>query len=134
LQCPYCRRFTTDVLPLVVQRYVRTGRAKVVFRSLAFIGDDSVGAARLVLAAGKQDRLWQVVELLYRNQGAENTGWVTSGLLRSAALAAGLDAERAEAFAASEASAAELQAAGDRAASFDVNSTPTLVLIRDGRP
>ena len=33
------------------------------------------------MAAGLQDKLWQVVGLFYANQGAENSGWVTDSLI-----------------------------------------------------
>src|SRR5207244_8369789 len=41
----------------------------------------------------QHNRLWQVAELLYQNQGEENSGWVTDPLLRSVARAAGLGPE-----------------------------------------
>ena len=47
-------------------------------------------AARAALAAGEQGRYWNFVELFYRNQGAENSGYVTDGFLRSLAKAAGV--------------------------------------------
>lgn len=82
LQCPYCARFAVQDLPLLVREYVRGGRVRIVFRGLAFVGPDSETALRTVLAAGDQGRLWQVTELLYHNQGPENSGWVTEDLLR----------------------------------------------------
>ncbi len=82
LQCPYCANFAVNDLPLLVRTYVRTGRMRIVFRGLAFIGPDSETALRTALAAGSQGRFWHVVELLYENQGVENSGWVTDDLLR----------------------------------------------------
>ena len=133
IQCPYCGRFAANVLPVLVREYVRTGKAKLVFRPLTFVGDDSVQAGRLVTAAARQNALWQLVDVLYANQGEENTGWVSPHLLDAAGLAAGLDVQRANAFAASDEAAAQLQAVNARAQSLGVRSTPTLVLIRSGR-
>ena len=48
-----------------------------------FIGPDSEKALRAVYAAGLQGKLWDTLDLLYRSQGAENSGWVTDELLRS---------------------------------------------------
>jgi protein-disulfide isomerase len=54
-----------------------------------------VKALRAVAAAGLQNRLWNVLDLLYRNQGAENAGWVSDELLRSiGASVTGLDAAK----------------------------------------
>ena len=95
LQCPFCAQFARDVFPILVDEYVRTGKVRVVFRGLAFIGAESEAALRAVLAAGDQDKLWYVQELLSANQGEENGGWVTDGLLEGAAASvAGLDAAK----------------------------------------
>jgi protein-disulfide isomerase len=95
LQCPYCAEFARFGLPPLVQDYVRTGRVKVVFEGLAFLGPDSTVALRMVLAAGLQDRAWDVIDGLYGRQGAENSGWVTMPLLHEAGAAVrGLDVDR----------------------------------------
>lgn len=83
LQCPYCAQWAQDAFPALVDEYVRPGRVRIVFRGLAFIGPESEQALRASLTAGRQGRLWNVVHLLYRNQGAENGGWVTDSSLRS---------------------------------------------------
>ncbi|HEV3070926.1 MAG TPA: hypothetical protein VGY76_05820 [Solirubrobacteraceae bacterium] len=36
---------------------------------------------RFVLAAGLQDHLWDVLNDIFANQGAENSGWLTPALL-----------------------------------------------------
>jgi len=81
LQCPYCAQWAIGALPRLIEDFVRAGKLRIEFRGLAFIGPDSETALRTVLAAGRQDRLWHAVELLYANQGAENSGWVTDDLI-----------------------------------------------------
>jgi protein-disulfide isomerase len=93
LQCPYCAEWARDALPPIVQEYVRSGRVRLVFRGLFFLGEQSETALRAALAAGEQDRLWDVVHGLFLHQGAENSGWVTDSLLRSFG-GVGLDTER----------------------------------------
>jgi protein-disulfide isomerase len=44
LQCPYCGRWARDTLPALVRDYVRTGKLRIVFKGLAFLGPDSVKA------------------------------------------------------------------------------------------
>jgi protein-disulfide isomerase len=44
LQCPYCAEWSRETLPSVVREYVRTGRLKLDFRGLAFIGPDKSAA------------------------------------------------------------------------------------------
>jgi protein-disulfide isomerase len=81
LQCPFCAEWARRAFPELVRDYVAPGRLRIEFRGLAFVGPDSDVALRTALAAGEQDRLWDVVHLLYANQGAENSGWVTQDLL-----------------------------------------------------
>jgi protein-disulfide isomerase len=81
LQCPFCAEWARRAFPVLVRDYVAPGRLRIEFRGLAFVGTDSEVALRTALAAGQQDRLWDVVHLLYANQGAENAGWVTQDLL-----------------------------------------------------
>src|SRR5262245_11194762 len=81
LQCPYCAQWTRETLPVLVRDYVRTGKLRIVFRGLAFLGPDSSTALRAAHAAGEQNHLWDVVHGLFTRQGAENTGWVSNDLL-----------------------------------------------------
>ena len=95
LQCPICKRYTDEAFPAIVNEYVRTGRIKVDFRGLAFLGPDSLKALKIAMAAGLQNKLWQVVGLFYENQGAENSGWVTDSLIDEILAAVpGLDAAK----------------------------------------
>lgn len=95
LQCPYCAAWTQTALPELVQDYVRTGRLRIEFRGLAFLGPESELGLTAALAAGRQGRLWHVVDLLYRNQGAENSGWLTEHTLRRVGVSVpGLDTSR----------------------------------------
>lgn len=87
LQCPHCGTFAREALPHLVWDYVREGDLRIELRGLAFMGDDSEKALRAALAAGEQDRLWHVTELLFNAQEAPNTGWVTDDLLRSVGVA-----------------------------------------------
>jgi protein-disulfide isomerase len=136
LQCPACRAYTEVVFPEVLQSYVRPGRVKAEFRGIGFIGPDSATALRYVLAAGLQDRLWQLQEALYRNQGGENAGWVTEALLRElAASIPGLDVDRVLADANSDEVTAMIGEAAAQADAAEVRGTPTLAIqIGDDEP
>jgi protein-disulfide isomerase len=95
IQCPFCRDWDQNELPAIVADQVRTGKVRVVFRGLAFVGPESDLGLRAVLAAGRQDRLWNLVNVLYANQGTENGGWLTEDSLRRFAGAVpGLDVEQ----------------------------------------
>jgi protein-disulfide isomerase len=65
LQCPYCAEWTHRAFPALVDQYVRQGKVRIVFRGLSFLGPDSDRALRATVAAGRENRLWHVVEGLY---------------------------------------------------------------------
>lgn len=126
LQCPYCAIWARDAFPAIVDEYVRLGHVRLVFRGLAFIGPESDTALRTALAAGAQGRLWQVVHLLYGNQGDENAGWVTDDLLREVGRSVrGLDAARMLAERGSDAVEHELGAAQRAADAAGIQGTPS---------
>jgi protein-disulfide isomerase len=130
IQCPFCGKFARETLPEVVRRYVRTGRVRLAWRGLAFIGRDSERGARMAAAAGLQGKLWQFVELVYRNQGSENDGWVTDDYLRRIGQAVGLDVERAFRDRDGPAVGRQLEEAKAAAEGAGVDSTPSFTATR----
>lgn len=132
-QCPACRTYTEEFFPVVVDEYVRPGKASTEFRGFPFIGDDSVEAYRFLLAAAEQNRLWDLQEALYRNQGGENDGWVTDELIRElAAQIAGLDVDQLFADAAREDIVAEAEGAEAAGQAAGIPGTPTLEIAIEG--
>jgi protein-disulfide isomerase len=129
LQCPVCRAFETEVMPTIVPRYVKTGKVRLIARPLAFIGADSERGRRAALAAAKQNHFFDFAQLVYYNQGTENTGWLDSLFVRSAfASIPGLDAARA--LRDSDSSAVTKEATGfdDQATADNVTGTPTVLV------
>lgn len=124
VQCPYCAAWAQSALPELIRDYVRSGRVRIEFRGLAFIGPESRLGLEAALAAGRQDRLWHVVDLLFRNQGHENSGWLTNRTLeRVGASVDGLDTarmleERVDV-------GAEIEAAEAAAAAAGISGTPS---------
>jgi len=85
LQCPVCRAFETEVMPTIIDRYVRTGKLKVEARPIAIIGPDSERGRHAMIAAERQNRAFNFAQLLYFNQGAENSGWLDDSMVAAAA-------------------------------------------------
>jgi protein-disulfide isomerase len=133
LQCPYCRDFGLQAEPSLIKQYVRTGRVKVVFRPLAFLGPDSVRGRNAVIAAGLQDKLFDVVQLLYTNQGVENTGWLDDKTVEAAAQSVpSIEIGRLLADKDSAAVAHKAQAFDAQALADGVHSTPTVLVGKSG--
>jgi protein-disulfide isomerase len=125
-QCPYCRDFALDALPAIVKEYVRTGRAKLIFFGIEIIGPDSEPGLRAIYAAGLQGKLWNFSDLLYKSQGAENSGWITDALLRQIGHSIpGFDTEKMIVDRSSSEVEAALAASSQQAGDAHVNQTPT---------
>ena len=127
LQCPYCRQFVAETFPTLVQKYVRSGKVRVELRGLTFVGPDSERGMRAAQAAAKQNRMFHFVDLLYYNQGAENSGWLNDDMVKAAANSvSGLDGRQLQSDAGSGAVSDRLVADSEHAQRNDVTGTPTL--------
>ena len=132
-QCPFCGQFDREMFPDVVDDYVRDGEVKVVSETMAFLGPDSVTAARAAFAAGEQNRYWPYHTLLFENQGEENSGYVTDDFLRGLAEdTPGLDVHKWEDERAGNSFTQELGTVQAKAQAAGVNSTPTLIVKGPG--
>jgi protein-disulfide isomerase len=137
-QCPWCAKWAREVFPSLVQKYVRSGKLRIEYRGLASLDDlaptkDSDLLLQLAQAAGLQNRLWDVVELEFENQGTENSGYATDPLLRGLAEAVdGLDVDKALAAANTNAVVPMINAAQQLALKKIGKkiSTPTFLLVR----
>jgi protein-disulfide isomerase len=95
LQCPFCAMYSTQVLPSIVEDYVRPGKVAYELRFRSFLGRDSVRAAGAAAEAANQDRLYEFADLFYRNQGPENSDYADDAFMREiASQVEGLDVER----------------------------------------
>jgi protein-disulfide isomerase len=132
-QCPFCGQFERNMFPDLVNDYVRDGKVKLVSETMAFLGPDSVTAARAAFAAGEQNHFWPYSTLLFENQGEENSGYVTADFLQDLAhKTPGLDVSEWDAKRTQDSFGSELQAAKSRAQSAGVDSTPTLIVSGPG--
>jgi protein-disulfide isomerase len=79
-------------------------------------------------AAGQENKLWNATDLFYRNQGEENTGYVTDKFLTEVLTGAGADAAKAIAGAGDPAVSEEIAAAKTLSSRYDVTGTPTVLV------
>jgi protein-disulfide isomerase len=135
LQCPYCDAFATQALPPLITHYVRPGKVSIEFRNLSFIGPDSVHAGLAAAGAEQQNKLWNFVDLVYLNQGEENTGYVTNTYLhRLLAAIPGLDVAQAERASQTPQARAVLDAATAAASADGITGTPSFLVGRAAGP
>jgi protein-disulfide isomerase len=69
-QCPYCRKFAKETFPELERSYIRTGKVRWVFINfpLTDIHKHAAAAAQVALCAAKQNRFWEVHDLLFEHQ------------------------------------------------------------------
>jgi len=131
-QCPYCALFTTLVEPRIVDTYVESGRVRLVFRDLAFLGEESRWATVAARLAEEQGAFWPFHDYLFANQQGENTGSFAIERLREIAGRVGLDRATFDAGLELEAARelfAEIRAEFETdAARLGIRSTPTVVV------
>ena len=85
------------------------------------------------MAAGEQGRYWNFIELFYRNQGTENSGYVTDGFLEAVAKGAGVpDIAKWNQDRQSSKWDAVLSKVRSEAQSLGINATPTIVVEGPG--
>lgn len=136
LQCPFCKRFTLEALPPIIERWVRPGEVRISYRALETATRDAdvfVAQQAAALAAGRQDREWSFVEAFYREQGEENSGYVTEAFLRGiAGRVAGLDLSRWARDRSDAGLADEIAADARAAVEAGLTGTPSFLIGRTG--
>lgn len=97
-QCPYCAQYFSTVQTPIVQGYVNSGKVKMVFRNLPFLGPESIAAAQAAECAEDQNKLWAFHDALYTAKlgddgkgGTENDGSLSRTLFMSIATRLGMD-------------------------------------------
>ncbi|GBD31465.1 MAG: DSBA oxidoreductase [Gemmatimonadales bacterium] len=71
-QCPYCRQFWEETLPILEQEYIATGKARLIFVNFPIFQShpNAPAAHEFAMCAAHQDRFWPVHDLLYKHQAA----------------------------------------------------------------
>ena len=67
VQCTRCADYQLNVIDPLINEYVRTGAAQMIFRHYPLGGKPVTLGGVAAEAAGEQDRQWQFVELFVRN-------------------------------------------------------------------
>jgi protein-disulfide isomerase len=133
LQCPFCKGYSEEVLPQVIENRVRSGEATLDFRNFTIIGPQSKPAGAAAIAAGEQGRGWNFVELFYRNQGTEDSGYANDAFLTAIAKAAGVpDLAQWKRARKSQAVIARVEATSAEAEDLGFSGTPSFALEGPG--
>jgi protein-disulfide isomerase len=134
-QCPFCTKFFSETQSLIVANYVNTGKAKFVFRNLAFLGAESTAAAGAAECANDQGKLWAYHDALYKAKiadenagGNENDGYFKQAVFVKLAQQVGLDMTKFTSCVSGNQDAAVVAQEKNDASAVGVNSTPTFFI------
>ena len=90
-QCPICGEFTKQLEPLIMAKYVATGKVYYQFSPFSFIGPESITAAEAGYCAMDQGKFWEYHDMIFANQNGENKGAFNDQALQSFAQQIGLN-------------------------------------------
>jgi protein-disulfide isomerase len=128
-QCPVCGRYSLDVEPAIVNKYVASGQVRIVHHDIDLLGgggDESRIPALGAYCADQQGLYWSYAHWIYNNQEGENQGGFRRERVTQIAVAAGVDEAAFNACMDSPEAAADVTQTTDMASGLGINSTPTL--------
>jgi protein-disulfide isomerase len=144
LECPVCREFTLGAFPSIVQKWVKTGKLKVEYRSFSTATGKAEGGGsepegmfdkqqEAALAAGRQNKAWDYIELFYREQAEEDSGYVTEAFLQGLAQQVpGLDLATWTSDRGNNALAAQIATDNQEANNQGLTGTPSFLIGKTG--
>ena len=124
-QCPYCRRFAAETLPIIEREYVNTGKLVIAFRHLPLqsIHPYALGAATAAECADAAGKFWPMHDSLF-----QDTDLTEENLLHKAR-GLGLDGKKF-ADCLRRTPVTQIQRDIDLAKSLNITGTPTFLLGR----
>ena len=90
-QCEDCYHWFHNTRADIIDNYVETGKAKLVFLDLPFLGRDSITAAQATYCAEDQGEYWNYHNILYNFQEEVDNGWASKDRLAAFAFSLGMN-------------------------------------------
>lgn len=127
LTCPHCAYFHTEVLPELKERYIATGKVRLIYRDFP-LDQMALAAAALAHCSGP-DRYFSMLDVLFETQSKWAQAKDPIAALKRLGKLGGLSEQQIDAcLADEELTNGILQTRLDGQNEFDVSSTPTFVI------
>ena len=133
-QCEACYHWFHNTRSTLIDNYIETGKAKLVFVDLPFLGRDSPKAAQASYCAEDQGKYWEYHTMLYTFQdGPPDSGWADRDRLNSFAFSLDMNMDEFNECIDSSKYKKRVDANYEEAVKNGANSTPTFIIIsQDG--
>ena len=128
-QCEACYHWFHNTRDTLIDNYIETGKAKLVFVDLPFLGRDSITAAQATYCADDQEKYWKYHETLYEFQEAIDNGWASKDRLVSFAFNLDMNLDEFNDCMDSSKYAKRVKANYDESQRFGAEATPTFLII-----
>jgi len=135
-QCEACYHWFHNTRATLIDNYIETGKAKLVFVDLPFLGRDSITAAQASYCAEDQGKYWEYHTMLYTFQEVEayDSGWADRDRLNAFASSLDMNMDEFNECMDSSKYKNRVKANFDEAMKNDAKSTPTFIIIsQDGK-
>src|SRR5215211_4515974 len=122
-----CAAFEATVGP-TIRRLVDQGKIRFVYHPMAFLGPESIAAANAATCAGDQGKFWPYHDLLFSQQAAENSGFLSTDHLLRFGEQVGASDSRFTGCVKDDSYVPWVHRVTDQASRRGVNATPTILI------
>ncbi|MBH9994815.1 MULTISPECIES: DsbA family protein [Bartonella] len=126
LTCSHCGDFYRETLPSIRDKYIKTGKARLVFREFAY--DARAQAGYMLARCVPEDRYFPMLQVLFERQMEWAAADDALPPLKKIAAMAGLDENGVDACLKNQSVLDEVKSSFERGKEFGVTSTPTFFI------
>ncbi|MDY6776903.1 MAG: thioredoxin domain-containing protein [Candidatus Nanohaloarchaea archaeon] len=140
-QCPFCKRFEQNTFPQIKQNYISKGKARLVFKDFAFLGQDSTTGSIASECVWNQvgnsnpQAYWEWHSMMYDRQDGENSGWGNQeDIVNMTRSVQGIDADQLQSCMNNKESQLKQEISEDRnqGQQVGISGTPGFVIYKTG--
>ncbi|MFK3666622.1 DsbA family protein [Ochrobactrum teleogrylli] len=127
LTCPHCAEFTINTFPKIKEKYIDSGKARLIFREFPF--DPRATAAFMLARCAPEDRYFPMVDVFFKQQQQWATAEDGEAALLQIAKLAGFTQESFKACLTNQQVLDDVRATMERGSKdYGVNATPTFFI------
>jgi len=131
-QCEACYHWFHNTRSTLIDNYIETEKAKLVFIDMPFLGRDSITAAHASYCAEDQGKYWEYHTMLYNFQdGPPDSGWADRDRLNSFAFSLDMNIDEFNECMDSKKYLKRVKSNYNEAVRIGVQSTPTFIIISE---